>query len=422
MPLPLQLPTLQNWSCHNCGGCCRQHEIEITSAERERIVAQNWTVADGIPAGSPVIERMGAFPWNRRWRLAHQPDGACLFLDDKGLCRIHAKFGEPAKPLACRVYPFAFHPAGRKIAVGLRFSCPSVVANRGASMSRQQGELKELERLVVPESAREFPPPRLSSKQQLDWPDTLQIIAALDATLATEGEPFVLKMLWSLGAVDLIGQASFERVRGPRLADFLSIVTQAVKSELPTLPRQTAPPGAIARQLFRMLVAQYARRDTFRSDQRGIGYRWKLLRAIWSFAAGRGELTPLQEGFQAVPFEALETSFGPIPAESEEVLTRYVRVKLQSLHFCGRAYYDVPLVEGFASLGLAVVCVCYLARWLARGAGRDVWTADDFARAVTVVDHHHGYSPALGMGAFRQRQRLLWKQKEVTRLLAHYSN
>ena len=53
--------------------------------------------------------------WSRRYRLGHQADGACVFLDERGLCRIHAKFGEQAKPLACRIYPYAFHPAGKKI-------------------------------------------------------------------------------------------------------------------------------------------------------------------------------------------------------------------------------------------------------------------------------------------------------------------
>ncbi len=141
MPLPLELPTIQNWSCHNCGGCCRQHAIAITAEEHERIAAQNWTAEEGIPAGQPLFERVGLFPWTKWYRLAHQPDGACVFLDERGLCRIHAKFGEQAKPLACRVYPYAFHPAGKKITVSLRFSCPSVAANRGTSLVAQQHDL-----------------------------------------------------------------------------------------------------------------------------------------------------------------------------------------------------------------------------------------------------------------------------------------
>src|SRR6478736_6118333 len=96
MPLPLELPTIQNWSCHNCGGCCRQHAIAITVEEHQRIAGQGWTAADGIPAGQPLFERLGWFPWSKWHRLAHQPYGACVFLDERGMCRIHAKFGEAA--------------------------------------------------------------------------------------------------------------------------------------------------------------------------------------------------------------------------------------------------------------------------------------------------------------------------------------
>ena len=63
--LPLRLPTIQNWSCHNCSGCCRQHLIEITEEERQRILKQDWKTKDGIPESQPVIEPSGGPPWNR---------------------------------------------------------------------------------------------------------------------------------------------------------------------------------------------------------------------------------------------------------------------------------------------------------------------------------------------------------------------
>ena len=136
--LRLVLPVLQNWSCHNCSGCCRQHQIEITDVERQRIVDQKWTEADGVAPGKAVVRSGGGLFGPARYTLGHQPDGACVFLNENGLCRIHAKFGELGKPLACRVYPYAFHPAGKSVAVSLRFSCPSVVMNAGRPVSQQQ--------------------------------------------------------------------------------------------------------------------------------------------------------------------------------------------------------------------------------------------------------------------------------------------
>src|SRR5580704_10984888 len=157
MPPPLELPTIQNWSCHNCGGCCRQHAIEISEDERQRIISQNWEADANISHDRPFLVKIGPFPWSKRHRLAHQPDGACVFLNERGLCRIHAKFGEAAKPLACRIYPYAFHPAGKKVTVSLRFSCPSVAANRGERVAAQERDLTTLERLVVPDGAERVP-------------------------------------------------------------------------------------------------------------------------------------------------------------------------------------------------------------------------------------------------------------------------
>lgn len=419
MPLPLHLPTIQNWSCHSCGGCCRQHAIEITEEERQRIVAQNWTPAEGVPADRPLFVRMGLFPWSRRYRLGHQADGACVFLNEAGRCRIHAKFGEPAKPLACRIYPYAFHPAGKAITVSLRFSCPSVVANRGRAITEQKGDLKTLERLVVPEGAERMPPPEISPGQRLDWTDTLKLVDQLDRLLSSEGAPVTIRLLHALKFVDLLGQSRFEKIRGPRLNEFVDIVGEAAVGEAPSDLSTLPEPSQTGRMQFRLLAAQYARKDTY-ADRGGIANRWKLFRAAWTFARGKGLVPSLQEFFAAVPFADLEQPFGRISSEVDELLTRYLRVKVQGLHFCGPAYYGVPLVEGFRSLALIVPVVFWLARWLAAGAGRKRLETDDVARALEIADHHHGYSPAFGQSSFRGRVRLLARLEDIAKLVAWY--
>jgi lysine-N-methylase len=418
MPLPLQLPTIQKWSCHNCGGCCRQHVIEITEEERQRIVAQNWTPVDGIPAERPLFVRLGWLPFGRRFRLGHQPDGACVFLDERGLCRIHAKFGEAAKPLACRVYPYAFHPASQAITVSLRFSCPSVVANRGRPVLAQKPDLKALEKLVVPPGAERMTPPEIAPGQRLDWADTLKIVDRLDRLLAGDRTPVLIRLLVALRFVDLLGQARFEKVRGARLNDFLEIIGEAARGEAPDTLQTVPAPGGTGRMQFRLLAAQYARKDTF--AETGWRNRWRLFRAALKFTRGQGLVPPLQDGFSAVPFADLERPFGPLSPEIDEMLTRYLRVKVAGLHFCGAAYYGTPLVEGFQSLALIVAAVLWIARWLAASSGRRVISADDFARALAIADHHHGYSPAFGQAGFRGRVRLLARLDEIARLVAWY--
>lgn len=415
---PLQLPTIQNWSCHNCSGCCRQHLIEITDEERQRVLGQKWTTKDGVPEGPVVVPHRSSM-WKKSWRLAHAEDGGCVFLNDDGLCRIHAKFGEAAKPLACRIYPYALHPSGKKITVSLRFSCPSVVANLGKPVSENRAELKQIERLVVPDNADQIPPPRVNRRERLDWPDTLKIVHALEQLITQEDGSSVIERLHrALFVAGLIEEARFELIRGARLGDFLEIISEAAAAE--EIPAAVQPAGVIRMQ-FRLLVAHYARKDTVADLDAGIAGRWRLFRAATKFASGRGGATPLQGCFQELPFETMEQPFGELPEEFEEILTRYLCVKLQGLHFCGPAYYGIPLVEGFRSLALIVPSICWIARWLAASDKRSKWTTEDLSKAMTIADHHHGYSSIFGSSGFRRRVNMFAKTDDLARLLLWYA-
>lgn len=411
------LPTIQNWSCHNCSGCCRQHVIEITAEEKQRIEKQKWSDKDGVPADSAIVPFPGSVSG---WRLGHQDDGGCAFLDEAGLCRIHAKFGEDAKPLACRIYPYTFHPSGGRFAVSLRFSCPSVVANKGRAVTDQKRELEKLARLVMPDGTERTPPPPLSAKETMNWTETRSIISAMDALMADVDEPFLVRLLRVLFFIDTLEQASFEKIRGERLDELLQIVSGAARAQVESLPGADAPNG-LARIYFRMLVAQYARRDTGADIGAGFGKRLQLLRAATMFALGRGQVPVFREPFREVPFADVESTTGECTNSVDELLTRYVRIKLQGIHFCGPAYYDIPLFEGFRHLALIVPAIGWLARWLAVGAGREVFTDDDVMTAIAVADHNHGFSQAFGQRAFRSRVRSLATMKQIVPLCVMYS-
>lgn len=416
----LELPTIQNWSCQSCGGCCKQHGIYITEAERERIEQQGWTEEHGIPREQPIFVKMGGW-FRKRWhRLAHQPDGACVFLDEKGLCRIHARFGEAAKPLACRIYPYAFHPAGPNVTVALRFSCPTVVANGGRAITDQRADLKELARLVVPENVTQARPPRISPASRVDWNDFHRFVACLESILEDRRTRFLPRLLKALAVVDVIEQARFDKLSGPRLEEFLSLVRDGVVEDVPQDPFEIQEPTRLGRTQFRLLAGQYARKDTYASRDNTVRGRLRLLRSALSLTGGRGLLPVLQPGLQPVPFESLERPFG-VPEAGDDLFERYMRVKLQGLSFCGVAYYRAPLVEGFRSLALVYPSVLWIARWLAAGRGRDTLEHTDVAEALAIADHHHGYSPAFGAWGFRKRVQTMAKLGDIPRLCAWYS-
>jgi lysine-N-methylase len=389
--------------------------IEVTDEERQRILGQGWSPTDGIPEQQAVIVRTGRF--SRGHRLAHRDDGACVFLDENGLCRIHAKFGEAAKPLACRIYPYTFHPAGRQVAVGLRFSCPSVVENLGASVSSQSGQLRQIAAQVVPQGIEDDPAPEITPGQRLDWKDFKRFQTALQDGLSEGDLPLAVRLRRILFWLDLVKQSRFEEVRGRRLDEFLALIRQAADIEDAA---ECEPPSRTGGVMFRLLVAQYARKDTLLDLESGLSNRLRLFVSALKFARGRGQIPVLQDGFGPATFDQLEQPFG-VPAEAQEILTRYFQVKVQSIHFCGRACYGLPLVEGFWSLALIYPSILWLARWLAVTAGRQALTTADLQQAIAVADHHHGFSPAFGQAAFRMRTRELNRRREIRRLVDWYS-
>lgn len=411
--------------------------IEITEEEKRRIQKQNWKADDGIDMSQPVIQKLG----EGRYRLSHRADGACVFLNDDGLCRIHDRFGEPAKPLACRVYPYAYHPAGNELTVSLRFSCPSVVRNVGAPVTEQRGDLQQLAKAVVAgkKTKTEAAPIHTGTDrgtQQVSWPDFHQFLKALDEEISDSSVGFAVRLMRILSWLDLVGQSQFETIKGTKLTEFLQLVTQASRTAQPDNDLPEHKPSRIGRTLFRLLTAQLARHDTEAHRQAGLGFRFRLGLAAVKFATGMGTI-PILEGSSSVAtafgnpfadpagktarFSDLEQPFGGRGADIDELFERYFRVKIQGIHFCGPAHYDTDFVHGFYNLALMYPAVMWLARWRAVVSGRKQLQLEDVQAALATADHNFGYSPALAMKSTQNRIDQLVKMQQLTALVEWYS-
>src|SRR4029079_17635661 len=112
------------------------------------------------------------------YRLNHRPDGACVFLGSDNRCRIHASHGSAAKPLACRIYPYALTPAGDHWKLGLRFACPSAAENKGKPLADHWSEAREYAAVLEAQSgtaAISAPPAPLQKLQAVTWNDLSRI-------------------------------------------------------------------------------------------------------------------------------------------------------------------------------------------------------------------------------------------------------
>ena len=96
----LSIASNQRFRCIQCGRCCRRWHVAVSARDRARLEKLNW------PASAEAPEKTFTQIKGHTY-LAHTPAGECVFLDtETNLCRIHRHFGESAKPLGCRIYPF----------------------------------------------------------------------------------------------------------------------------------------------------------------------------------------------------------------------------------------------------------------------------------------------------------------------------
>jgi lysine-N-methylase len=418
MPLPVRpLPVLQKWDCRGCSDCCRTYHVRVTPAEAAAIRKQSWADDPAMAGIEPLVfdKAIGGE------RLNHGTDGACVFLGPDNRCRIHAAFGARAKPLACRLYPFMLIPAGDHWRVGLRYACPTSVADTGRPMADHLGDLTEYARLQEADLDRppkDDPPPPLQPGQATTWPDLLRFASAVSALLTGES-PIELKLRTVLAFVGLMRKSRFEKVTGHRLGEFLNLVSAAVAEDVPHDPAALAKPGMVGRSLFRQVAAVYARKDRGQ-DHGDLVARgpWGRMGAAWRFAVGRGPV-PTVHAFipPDVTFEAAETPGPRLPAASEALLTRYFRMKVESLQFCGRANFGLPVWDGLESLVLTYPVMMWLSRVLTAGGGTAEVAVE---KAVKIVDDNFGFNPLLGSFKLRTILGLIRAQDELPRLVAWY--
>ena len=312
-------------------------------------------------------------------------------------------------------------PAGDHWRVGLRYACPTSIADTGRPIAEHLDDLREYARIQEADLGRppdDDPPPPLQAGQTTSWPDLLHFTAAISELLSAEA-PIERKLRTVLAFIALMRKSQFEKVSGNRLAEFLQVVSAAVADDLPADPATLARPGWVGRSLFRQIAAIYSRKD-LGLDHGDLIARGAFGRisAAWRFALGRGAV-PTVHAFipKGATFEAAEAALGPLPANSEALLMRYYRMKVESLQFCGRVNFKLAVWDGLESLILTFPVMMWLSRVLMSG-GTPPETAVE--KAVKVVDDNFGFNPLLGSLKQRTIVGLIRAKDELPRLVAWY--
>jgi lysine-N-methylase len=389
----------QRYSCHGCGNCCRDFTVQLREADLAKLSRQKWEERLGGPV---TVEFRG------RTFLRQREDGACVFLQTDGLCRIHAEFGLEEKPIACQMFPFSVTPGPADAAIGLSFACGSVAASRGAELfTHRRDVLRMLESL--PET---LDPAHIDLAPGLEAEagEVEVAVERIDRWLARAEIPLRIRLDGFAWLAQSLQAARLDRVRGERFVELVATLAGALPDELALLP--VDGPSRGQRRLLRQAVfarvedpkiGRMVARGRFRSvlDQ--------LLRSR-RFAAGRGAAPALGPEWPAgLRLEGAET-VAPVGdsvelAAIDDLVTRWMRGAIRGRRRWGAGHYAFPLTLGLVALAVDLAAVGWLAR-LRASARDDGVRLEDVVAAVGRIDRTSGRAPWLGSRP--ERLRLGW--------------
>ena len=412
----VRLPVSQAWSCHRRGGCCREHLVPLSRAEADWIIAQDW----GNDLSEQPVRRLSGWLGTATPVLAQRPDGSCVFLDENGLCRIHTRYGEEAKPLACRLFPYVFVPLGPSVRLSLRFSCPSVCGNLGSALDTSQRAIDTLwhevrRREGSGTAVGSAPVPRVyRAVQAASWQSVEAYLDTAARFFHTAGPSIRQQCLrlaaWHAHALQAL--ALPKEACASALDQAAIAVLQAVGQQQLDQP----PPSMLAELTVRVTSARIARRD--RLADRGAVPALRRAGRVLKLTCWPGRL-PAFGVFGPVSLRAVRSITPEPTAEAVELLYRYLRIKLWSGQFFGTAFFGLSIHDGLVNLLFLVAVALWLARWHAAARGLKAADLEAVEAAIRHVDHHFGFDPFLAGRAHRLRLRYLWTTGQLLRLIAH---
>ena len=414
MTLPIRIPpVVERWDCRGCGRCCRTVLVSLDEEDVARLRSQRW---DQHPEfrGRPVMVRQSW--WRKGYRLATTRQNQCVFLTAEKRCRIHELYGEAAKPLLCRLFPFQLAPLDGYANATLRRHCPSAAADLGRTMEEHLPAIRELAEKRPSDPRPPLPPP-LTPGHRGSWSDFLRATDAIERLLLDQRYPLVRRIVHGLLFCDLLQRCRLSRLSSPDLDELLAMLETSAVEEAGDFFSQRRRPNRTGAVLFRQTALEYVRLHPSFVIEQSWRERWRMIVLAAAFARGRGRVPTIHPSFPQNTFEALDEPLGQVKQATLRPLEAYFEAAAASRQYAVLTHGDWPLVESFRALAL-----CHaVALWLVRlSSGSRPPEAEDMLGAIAAIDRGQNY-PVLCGRRHRRRVNSLRRLGQLVPLVAWYA-
>ncbi len=403
-------PSFQCYDCSGCGDCCRgKFAINISSDDYERLMNQGWQ-------DEPEYKNIAiAVKKGNKYRLSHDENGQCIFLNKDGLCKIHTKFGEPEKPLPCRLYPFKLIQMGKQVRIDIRYDCLQVAGNIGKPITTQRQYLNQFIETLTTENKIGIKP-ILFGKIEVEWAQLCRISESFERILNYKALSLTDRIIGCVNMTSLLYNPKIATLTGGELTQFLQTISDKIINSALNTTVKRIQPSAIVRLLFRQILVIYLREDR-------VGNKTELtkrLSTMLKMVNGTGTIPELREDFPIVNFLDIEQSFCRPTPDNEEIFTRYYRMRLSGLGFFGDNFYNRPFLDGLMALWLTYPVINWISRVYAVADDLDAPNKKAMVNALMIMSHQHGATPIFNLFSERIRTKFLCERPILRSLIVWY--
>ena len=336
------------------------------------------------PAKAEPFEAIPGLPGLQRIRK--RADGACGFLSDDNRCRIHEELGAARKPLTCRLFPYAFHPAADGVVVTASFGCPTIIANQGSLISADASRagIESLRKEWFAVHPWHAPLPRLVKGRSIDARSSRILRESWLAMLTRDNGDIRDNIRRIAASIDDLTRSRVLALADDDFQQYISLTVPhaAAKPDAPS----AREPGRIGRLMQRGFLYAVAaiRADLEQPGRSRARLRLMRLRMLAHFHG-------LGPGLERVRLGALKRVRVDIgDPEIRPTVFHYLRSTFETLGSSGR-----PIVDEVAIAVSILNAAIALAAMNADAAGQTVDRASFHAALMEASDMSHARSAAL---------------------------